>query len=88
MTERQKSIISGLANSSLWDSFKDEVLREYIQRTHDVTDDVGNSQLFDMMKHNLAAAYTGRVIAGALLEDLIRLIEGYKDVVSKKEDYT
>ena len=87
MNERQKSIVSALGQSSLWESFRDEFLRDYIRDVKDVSNNMENPELFEMIKRDPAAAYLGRIIAGLALEDLIRIVDNLGGPKREKEDY-
>ena len=87
MNERQKSIVSSLGQSSLWESFRDEFLRDYIKSVRDVSNNFGNEELFEMIKRDPAAAYLGRIIAGLAIEDLIRIVDNLGGPKKKPEDY-
>ncbi len=87
MNERQKSIVTALGQSSLWESFRDEFLREYISQVRDVENDLGNIDLFDIMKRDPAAAFVGKKIAGLALEDLIRIVDNLGSPPRESEKY-
>ena len=87
MTDHTRNILNSLANSSLWDEFRDSFLKDYLAQVKDVTNDIGNPQLFELMKLNVGAAYIGRVMAATAIEDMIRAVDNCKTDSRKTESY-
>lgn len=87
MNERQKSIVTALGQSSVWQAFRDEYLRDYIRSVRDVSNNMENEELYQMTLKDPSAAFMGKLIAGIALEDLIKIVDNLGTTRKESEKY-